>query len=76
MRMGCENPENPVLEADMPSVSYPVLFCLTVRPAEGRAEDNPGALSQEPMSSCFLTPKSSLVHPRARLPPTCGSVCH
>lgn len=55
MRMGCENPENPVLEAGLPY--------LTLCPAEGRAEDNPGTLTQEPMSSCFLNPKSSLVHP-------------
>lgn len=64
MRMGCENPENPVLEAGLPY--------LTLCPAEGRAEDNPGTLTQEPMSSCFLNPKSSLVHPGQGCPPPVG----
>ena len=60
MRMGCENPEKLVLEAGM--------ACLTLCPAE----DNRGTLTQEPMSSCFLNPKSSLVHPGQGCPPPVG----
>lgn len=36
------------------------------------AEDNRGTLTQEPMSGCFLNPKSSLVHPGQGCPQPVG----